>query len=188
MTVRLTQFNTYNAWLWQGWIRPGFPEGDCARWMGQLTSQYRFCDGIFINCLAWLKVRLPGLTGCATAGLTGSATAWPDWMCDCLILTGCATAWSDWICDCPVLTGCATALFWLDVRLPCSDWMWDCLAWLDVRLPGLTGCATAWPDWMCDCLVWLDVWLPGLTGCATALFWCEATCPFCCVCLVCLSV
>ena len=28
------------------------------------------------DCLAWLDVRLPGLTGCATA--------WPDWMCDCL--------------------------------------------------------------------------------------------------------
>ena len=89
-------------------------------------------------------------------------------MCDC---------WSDWICNC--LAG-------LNVWLPHSDWICDCLGWLDVWLPDwISDC---WSDWMCDYLAWLDVRLLGLTGCATALFWCEATCPFCCVCLVCFSV
>ena len=99
------------------------------------------------DCLAWLDVRLPGLTGCATA--------WPDWMC-------------------------------------------DCLAWLDVWLPGLTGCATACARWVH--LFHVSVIRVARVASSTlrrwstlpeseiTFVWCGAECPFCCVCLVCLSV
>ena len=130
------------------------------------------------DCLVWLDVRLPGLTGCATAcaswvhcfhvsliRVAGVAlSTFRRWS----ILPDCEITFVWFGATCPVWLVC---LVCLSVYVVCLSSMHVCLYIVNYFvqlltcveffcLQILTGCATARPDWMCDCLVWLDVRLP----------------------------